>query len=347
MKTPIAFLLLLVAAVSSCKKNSPKPDSKTSNHVYVAGSAGAASDVVYWEDNSLKNLTTNYANGVGEAIAVNGKDVYVAGYRYSNLNTNSVQVATYWKNGFAHTLTDTISPSWAIAIAISGSDVYVAGVVTQSNGMRRAAVWKNEVEMPLQFGANVVSSEATGLAVSNSDVYVVGNGATPEFYGIAAYWKNGVETDLNDPYNSLARATAITVNGQDVYVAGDVGSQSAAYWKNGTLTALSADGISSFATGIQVQNGDVYIAGEAYPVVNGQTANFVYSMVYWKNGSVVNTDWRNHSSSVMNVGSMKVIDTNVYVAGSIGVNPVYWNNGRVTKLSSGAGTAMGITVANN
>jgi hypothetical protein len=221
--------------------------------------------------------------------------------------------------------------------------------VVLSNGYRKATCWKNGIEIPLQFGANIISSEAVGITVSNNDVYVVGNTYTPEFYGIATFWKNGVQIALNDPNTSVASAAAITVSGQDVYVAGQTGfsPQSAAYWKNGLVTVFSQNNVSSMATAIQVQNNDVFVAGQAAPSTNGQFQNFLYSFVYWKNGSIVNSDWKNKPDARLNVGSMNVIDTNVYVAGTFENHPVYWYNGRLIQLSANQGTAKSIIVAKN
>jgi hypothetical protein len=68
----------------------------------------------------------------------------------------------------------------------------------------------------------------------------------------AAYWKNGVLNTLSGSTPEFYMATAIAVNGSDIYVAGTGGypSNNAVYWKNRTLVQLTNR--SSITTGIVV-----------------------------------------------------------------------------------------------
>jgi hypothetical protein len=96
--------------------------------VYVAGqgySSGLPHIAEIWKNGSSFQVGTNFSNSF--AIAIEGNDIYAAGY--SNGGT-----ATYWKNN-----TPTIlNGSMAYAIAINSSDIYVAG----SSGIQ-AVYWKN------------------------------------------------------------------------------------------------------------------------------------------------------------------------------------------------------------
>lgn len=117
---------------------------------------------------------------------------------------------------------------------------------------------------------------------TKEDVYVAGFVPSEfnEFNNIAAYWKNGTLVKLTDGTESSAVATAITVAGSHVYVAGnevvsgDTGSLSyVKYWVDGESETLATNGN---ASSIFVISGDVYVAG----------GKDKYAM-YWKNGTPV------------------------------------------------------------
>src|SRR5690606_32709661 len=98
---------------------------------------------------------------------------------------------------------------------------------------------------------------------------------------VAKYWKNGKGVALsNKSTNTIA--TAITVEGGDVYIAGTETvpgeSSTVKYWKNGIAVALDLgeyDG--AYAAGIAVDGDDVYVAGRVF--TDGKT-----KAAYWKNG---------------------------------------------------------------
>ncbi|MGY0038094.1 hypothetical protein [Pedobacter sp. NJ-S-72] len=92
---------------------------------------------------------------------------------------------------------------------------------------------------------------ATAISISGTDIYVAGyeyngdkNTAEPVHSqkSIAKYWKNGIPVVLTDGHAN-ASATAITVKGTDVYVAGHEKDEIsvARYWKNGKQIALKID----------------------------------------------------------------------------------------------------------
>jgi len=347
------LFLALPAALISCKKSGQKPAPATVTGIFVTGIVASASSplsAAYWQNNNPTVLPGNYSQAAGSAIAVTGNgNIYVAGYEYvaSKASPDTIRsVATYWANNIPIGLADSTKSSWATGICIYNGDVYVTGVIASSNGTN-AACWKNGLPVPLKLSSDITSSEALGVTVSNGDVYVVGNTFTPS-NAYVTYWKNGVQYKVTSP-GTYARATAIAVNGQDIYIAGNYGEfqTSAAYWKNGVLTVLTGSNVNAATSAIQVQNNNVYISGIIAPVVDGQLYYLPYSFIYWKNGSVVNTDWANYSAERLSVGAMAVVDTNVYVAGCNGTLPVYWNNGKMTSLSASQGTASGIAVVRN
>lgn len=78
--------------------------------------------------------------GYPTSITVNGIDVYVGGYE----KIAGKWVATYWKNGTAVNIGDPSRHSFVRGIAVKGNDVYAAGEQRDAGGISDyAAMWKN------------------------------------------------------------------------------------------------------------------------------------------------------------------------------------------------------------
>lgn len=192
---------------------------------------------------------------MARAITVLGGDVYVAGEEkqfilVSPTARKVVSVAKMWKNGISATLTNPSSlDSGATAIVIAGSDVYAAGWEFESTGSEvraSARLWKNGQSIPLANGEGAI---ATSIAISSNDVHVVGN----KYLGntsIAMYWKNGQAFQLTDG-RSPSTATAVSVLGAEVYIAGSEGNY-AKYWINGVPNNLTDGKFSASANSIFV-----------------------------------------------------------------------------------------------
>jgi hypothetical protein len=149
--------------------------------------------------------------------------------------------------------------------------------------------------------------------LTTRDVYVAGSEGSQ-----AKYWKNGVGVTL--PGGS--DAFGITVEGPDVYVCGMgtdpvTGITTAVYWKNGEPTYLTYGTDFSFATGIAVSGGDVY--------VTGRIGIFSNIGVYWKNGVAV-------SLGAGEANGIAISNGNIYIANSDTQNPSYWKNGVLVPL---------------
>ena len=198
----------------------------------------------------------------------------------------------------------TIAPTW-----LDSANIYIVG---KENGY--IYYWKNGYKISL--GTTIGNSgNANAVAVSDTDVYVVGrNGYN------AKLWKNGVLTYLESS-SFTADPKAITVVGQDVYIAGyDYGNSQIVMWKNGIRSVVSNGGPSTYdGMGIGVSGNDVYICG-----------NIDVHAYVWKNG--VRTSLSDSSSSF--ASGLFVAGTDVYVAGRENGKAVYWKNGVKTALSS-------------
>jgi len=220
---------------------------------------GTGETAAYLKNLDEIELPDGSAGSIATAIAVSGKDVYVAGIGITgNIYSGSQNhMAKYWKNGNATNLTDGTKSAQARSIAVSGTDAYVAGREFNGNpyydgsvGQTRpcgiANYWKNNSSINLTDGST--DAIATSIAVSGTDVYVAGtewNGQSYQIQGsaytyrksVAKYWKNGNVANLSDG-TEFAEARSIAVVGNDVYVAGTVNGY-ATYWKNGVAVKLS------------------------------------------------------------------------------------------------------------
>jgi hypothetical protein len=121
---------------------------------------------------------------------------------------------------------------------------------------------------------------------------------------MAKIWKNTIPQALNDGTHS-AGANAITIVGNDIYVAGyesDGTKNIATVWKNGVATQLT----NGEATAIVVSGNDVYVGGQE------ETSSFTSIAKLWKNGvETVLSD----SSDYCFVTSMALSARGVYEVG--------------------------------
>jgi len=156
-------------------------------------------------------------------------------------------------------------------------------------------------------------------------------------YNVAAYWANGRLISLTDT-NHSADAYAITLDGNDVYVAGvfhdreDITTDKPVYWKNGQLTYLSTNYPGDAANAIAVVNGKVYVAGwdSGYHC-------------YWVNG--VRTRLKN-AWAASELHSLAVQGNDVYIVGEDTLfHPCYLKNGVQTLLPGNYSIAQTIAIS--
>jgi hypothetical protein len=274
----------------------------TGDDVYVAGeyysistNNGGYSTPVYWKNNVpviLPGDPTQVRGASANAIAVHGADVYVAGY--CGMSDGNDIAACYWKNGARTDLSPTNGQAYATGIAIHGNDVYISGYISGNTLDMVPVYWKNGQLMQLPDNSKNATPE--GIVIDdNNNVYLPGSNyaqITPNMQSnVPAYWKNGSLNILSNGNNdiSIGYASSITLQGTDVFMAGNIALSSppynpiATYWKNGALTMLTKSSEFGSAYGISVNNADVYVVGEySFGTVTpsgGQT----YAAI-WKNG---------------------------------------------------------------
>jgi hypothetical protein len=345
-------ILIAVFALSACKKgtNPPLPKQPIDVDVYVAGYIIVQNSSVptYWKNGVITKLPGESGDCVANAIVVNGKDVYLAGY-VTIPTTYSKNIAAYWKNGIKINLPDSALNSKANAIAVNGNDIYIAGYRMFSPGNLTATCWKNGV--PVSLPDSLYGSGANAIAVNGNDVYIAGYVLSPKGHYVASLWKNGVLTNL-DNSGLTSEANAIAINGSDVYVAG-VSGANAVYWKNGVATKLKYDdthddatSVGAGASAIAIDGADVYIAGGTYNNNGSPIA------IYWKNGvgtRVPNSTQVSQTANDLSISQARGIAINgndVYVSGfNLSGEAVYWKNGTTMQLSYGASNVGGILLA--
>ena len=262
--------------------------------VYTSGTAAGA---CYWINQERYDLPGN--GGEGEAIAVYGNDIYIAGW----FNGGSC----YWKNGVKINLTTNAdSQSFGVAVRDNG-DVYVGGYY-MSNHAYIPCFWKNgnRSNLPRPSGGD---GEVNDIAIMDGTMrYYAGYTTTLDnFSGYppkAAYWRHTTRTDLflggssMDIYGS--KGWGITIYGDDVYVAGSTdwyefwgqeettGGTFPQYWKNKNIRDLEGGPMTDFGTGeaydIRVANDNKIVVGVA---TRDTSYNYSYlSACYWLNGDL-------------------------------------------------------------
>ena len=341
------FLVILVLALWSCKKELSHSSLAQKVDVYVAGFVDSPNKIhpVYWKNGNLVQLSltsSGVIKGWASSIAVSGNDVYVAGYRtHFSFNRSPTIDGMFWKNGVEIPFDLNVNgPSSLPCVIVSGNDVYVVVQEDVWGNGEVAHYWKNGNLVELTDGSN--GSTASSIVISGSDVYVAGIGyggvsANGSSIEVGEYWKNGTPVVLSDATTDV-ETSSIAVSGGNVYVAATqydissingVGNGIAKYWKNKSPINLTDGSKDATANSIAMSGNDVYVAGN-----EGKVAK------YWKNGSPVNlTD-----GLVYSVANAIVISGNdVYVAGQANGLATYWKNGvavNLSKVSSGANSIL-------
>jgi uncharacterized membrane protein len=166
---------------------------------------------------------------------------------------------------------------------------------------------------------------------------------------------NGTPETLPSPSGTTnAEATAITVSGSDVYVAGyaynnNSGSNGpAVYWANGTLETLPLPSgtTQAEANAIAVSGNNVYVAGYAFNTNNNPQENG--PAAYWMNGTLEPLSLPSGMTSA-EANAIAVSGSSVYVAGFAYSNSTesaaYWVNGTHEILPAPSGTTGAVANA--
>jgi|GEM_PF-437782 hypothetical protein len=169
-----------------------------------------------------------------------------------------------------------------------------------------------------------VTVNSLPMETDSLDVYVAGDENSAP-----VYWKNGQAISLPISPFQNGSASAIVVDGNDVYVAGWEGDfliireNRAKYWKNGQEVFLTG-ATGAVASDIAVSGADVYVAG-------WELSGGISVAKYWKNGIAVSlTDGSKNAEA----RGIVVVGGDVYVSGYEGNIAKYWRNGQPAGPSS-------------
>ena len=266
--------------------------------VYVSGTSEGF-DACYWINQDRYDLPGS--GGEGEAIALHNGDVYVAGW-YNN-------GSCYWKNGQKIDLTtNRDSQAFAVGVRDNGM-VYVGGYFMNNDHYIIPCFWKdgnNRTSLPVPSGGD---GEVYDIAIMDGNMryyggYVLNTSSFAGYTPTASYWRHTTRTNLPlggsamDIYGAIGHA--ITIDGEDIYVAGytdwfeftgqeeTTGGSFPQYWKNGNIYDLEGGPITNFGSGaaydIKTADGNIVVVG----IATRDTSYYdsPVSACYWLNGEL-------------------------------------------------------------
>ncbi|MEJ1238017.1 hypothetical protein WBG78_07810 [Chryseolinea sp. T2] len=236
--------------------------------------------------------------------------------------------SVYWKDGKMHDVEGYLM--YFTDGAASGGDAYTVGYFNDDKTYRGPVYWKNGRMFKL---SNISANQTpTAIAFAGNDMYIAGFEDVGE-KSFPIYWKNGELHSLpgKEPYS---RPTAIAVSGSDVHIVGralnkifDNDTILITHWKNGERIKHIPEDANEMAEDIAVSGNDVYFAGYKFDSDRRAHAKV------WKNG-VGTVLTRGSVASVAT--EVEVVGSDIYLAGQNGTQAVYWKNGDITPLETGA-----------
>lgn len=346
----LSFLAIGMIAIGSCKKIDTLESNKavlphalaSDTDIYVAGYLFEYHDYnlptgygphtpVYWKNGILNKLPAALG-GYATDIKLQNGDVLIAGDELTDSTAETFQ-AVYWRNGIKTVLAPNATAT-RIFVDSTGTNFYIAGSIG-----KMACYWKNGIIHLLHCSGSAYDAEqANDIVVKGNDVYLAGmvqSVSSGKEY--ALYWKNDQLQTLPET-NTNGDAYGITLNGNDVYIAGNNGS-GASVWKNGAAANLPGGAL---AVGLAFVGSDLYATGADN--VSGEG-------VYWKNNVLTSLSTSTYEAQATQC--LAVLGTAVYIGGQVNplggaavYIPAYWKNGVLNQLPyESNGAVLGITTA--
>ena len=292
------------------------------NHtIYIAGNdeQGAC----YWINGTRIELP---GGDWATDIVVSNGNVYTSG--------TCGEHACYWINQERFDLPGTWGEGEAIAV--DGDDVYVAGWF--DNG---SCYWKNGSKINLTTNRD---SQAFAIGIrNNGDVYVGGYYMNNQHSYIPCFWKNANRTTLPAAEDGEVYDITFDETGNMRYYAGYTTkldnfsgyAPKACYWRHTSRTDLPLGGSNmdiygSYAHGITIDNGDIYLAGytNQYEFSGEEETSGGNFPQYWINNTIYDLEGGPMTEFGTGVAyDIKVADGNIIVVGIATKGPNYNDNG--------------------
>ncbi|MHA4896265.1 hypothetical protein ACXZ1K_16045 [Pedobacter sp. PWIIR3] len=248
----------------------------------------------YWKNGVMTTLTkpSGAMYAVGQAIAISGSNVYVAGtatYTHSSGYYQSRMVL--WVNGLVSEIGNSTYNTSATDLVIAGTDVYVAG--TRSNIVGQTSPASIYLKNGVEYTLGSSTGSGVSAAAAGSDVYMTCINGSYATATLAVYKNGAFYTSFTGGPDSYPSAPSIATQGSDVYLSVNGRTTSSGYdnnvfvWKNSgaPITHLisapysgtsSTPSYSAYSKGLRVStNGDVYLLGNTTISNHG----------YWKNAT--------------------------------------------------------------
>ena len=215
----------------------------------------------------------------------------------------------YWKNGQKIDLTiNRDSQAFAVGVRDNGM-VYVGGYFMNNDHYIIPCFWKdgnNRTSLPVPSGGD---GEVYDIAIMDGNMryyggYVLNTSSFAGYTPTASYWRHTTRTNLPlggstmDIYGAIGHA--ITIDGEDIYVAGytdwfeftgqeeTTGGSFPQYWKNGNIYDLEGGPITNYGSGaaydIKTADGNIVVVGIA--TRDTSYYNSSESACYWLNGEL-------------------------------------------------------------
>jgi hypothetical protein len=167
------------------------------NDVIIAGSRANNNFErwgAYWKNDFINEtpLSSGYNHYQAQAVAVNGSDVYIAGYGGCP-DIGCIKSAKLWKNSITNmvTLTSGSTEAQAAAIALSNEIAYVCGYEKNSQGKYIARYWKIEGNNVSSYALTdgTYDAMAKAITVTGEDIFVAGFETDNSGKKVAKYWR--------------------------------------------------------------------------------------------------------------------------------------------------------------
>ncbi len=176
------------------------------------------------------------------------------------------------------------------------------------------------------------------------DIYVLGDEGTEGLnHYRPLYWENGEPNVFRHEAAAGMIFNSISVADNKVYVVGEriySSNRATAFFEaDGHLEELTESSGFASARDVYVADGDVYVGG----IKN--ESSYVTSIVYWKNGELVTV--ASGALGSTGGGSIAVKGNDVYIAGMLDGDLMYWKNGASVALEGEPGAVTDIAVAGN